>query len=212
MKPREHITRRKNAHADETSNVIMYEGANLSQLSVLFRMDHRVLVEKLHQCPPTGVRNGTSIWRIDVAAPYLVRPMFDIEEYVRKMNPTDLPKMLSKEFWSAQKIKQEVQEREGNLWQTERVVRAIGGVMKIVKNSVRLFVDAVDRQSELNEAQRRILKNLGDGLLNEAYRNVVKEFSEKPTNPEQQEAVAEMIYEVKQGPAPVVEEEDDDEL
>lgn len=209
MKTKEHITRRKNAQADETSNVIMYEGANLSQLSVLFRMDHRVLVEKLHQCPPTGVRNGTQIWRIDVAAPYLVRPMFDIEAYVRKMNPTDLPKMLSKEFWSAQKVKQEVQEREGNLWATDRVIRAIGGVMKIMKNSVRLFVDAVDRQSELNEIQRRIVKQLGDGLLNEAYRTVLKEFEEKPTNDEVKEAAAEMVYEVKHA---AVVEEDDDEL
>jgi hypothetical protein len=209
-KPQEHITRRKNAQADETSNVIMYEGANLSQLSVLFRMDHRILVEKLHQCPPTGIRNGTQIWRIDVAAPYLVRPVFNVEETIRRMNPGDLPKMLAKEFWAAQKIKQDVEEREGNLWPTDRVVRAIGGVMKIVKNSVRLFVDAVDRQSELNETQRRILKNLGDGLLNESYRTVLKEFEEKPTNDEVKDAAAEMVYEVKHAPVQV--EEDDDEL
>lgn len=200
---KEHITRRKNAQADETSNVIMYEGANLSQLSVLFRMDHRVLVEKLHQCPPTGIRNGTQIWRIDVAAPYLVRPMFDIEEYVKRMNPNDLPKQLAKEFWSAQKLKQEVEERDGNLWPTQRVIAAIGGVMKIVKNSVRLFVDTVDRQHELSEGQRRLLKQLGDGLLNEAYRSTLKEFAEKPTNSEVKEAAAQMVEEVK---------EDDDEL
>ena len=168
---------------DDTTRAILYDGANLSQLGDLFRMDHRSIVAKIHKCKPVGTRNGVDIYAVHEVAPYLVKPAYDIETYIKKMHHNDLPKMLTKEFWAGQRSRQEFEQREGNLWPTERVVGVVGGLMKLVKMSVRLMADAVDRQAELSDRQRNIVKALGDGMLEELYRNVIDEFGKQPTNP-----------------------------
>jgi hypothetical protein len=112
-------------------------------------------------------------------APYLVRPAYDIEEYIKRMNHTELPKMLSKEFWAGQRSRQEFLLKEGDLWPTAKVVENAGEVLKIVKMSARLMLDAVERQTELSERQRGIIKSLTDGMLADAYREMVKRFKNK---------------------------------
>lgn len=166
------------ATTDATSDAILYDGANLSQLCVIFRMDHRVLVEKLHKCPPTGTRRGVNTWLIHEAAPYLVKPAYDIETFIKRMHPNELPKMLGKEFWAGQRSRQEYQLKAGDLWPTAKIVEKVGGLMKLVKMSVRLQADAVDRQAELTDRQRKLVKTLGDGMLEELYRTVKEMFSE----------------------------------
>lgn len=177
--PSPHTTRRRTSSLDDDSREMLYDGLNLSQLSIAFRMDHRVLVEKLHGCPATGSRNGTEIWRIEVAAPFLVKPLGDIESHIKRMNPADLPKALSREFWAAIKARQEVQKADGDLWPTERVVGTIGALMKLMKMSVRLMCDTVDMQAELSDKQRRIVKQLGDTMLEQLYAEVRNSFKPK---------------------------------
>jgi hypothetical protein len=177
--PSQHTTRRRVSSLDEESREMLYDGLNLSQLSIAFRMDHRVLVEKLHGCPATGSRNGTETWRLDVAASYLVKPVGDIETHIKRMNPADLPKALAREFWAAIKARQEVMKADGDLWPTERVVGTIGALMKLMKMSVRLMCDTVDMQAELSDKQRRIVKQLGDTMLEQLYAEVRNSFKPK---------------------------------
>lgn len=197
---------KKTDATDQTTRAILYDGANLSQLGNLFRMDHRVLVEKLEKggCRPTGERNGVNIYAVHEVAPYLVRPAYQIEEYIKRMNHTELPKHLTKEFWAGLRSRQEYEQREGNLWPTTRVVEVIGGLMKMVKMSVRLMADSVDRQAELTDRQRFLVKSLGDGMLEELYRTVQEEFSKAPTNRTVIDAADDAVEAVRN--------EDDDEL
>jgi hypothetical protein len=190
---------------DDTTRAILYDGANLSQLGELFRMDHRSIVAKIHKCKPCGVRNGVDIYAVHEVAPYLVKPAYDIETYIKKMHHNDLPKMLTKEFWAGQRSRQEYEQKAGNLWPTTRVVEVIGGFMKMVKMSVRLMADAVDRQAELTDRQRKLVKALGDGMLEELYRTVLDEFKKEPTN-------ADVIESSENAVAEVQEEEDPDAL
>lgn len=196
---------------DDTTRAILYEGANLSQLGRLFRMDHRVLVEKLHQCKPCGTRNNVDIYDVAEVAPYLVKPIYEIEEYIKRMHHNDLPKHLTKEFWSGLRSRQEYEQKEGNLWATTRVVEVIGGLMKMVKMSVRLMADSVDRQAELSDRQRHLVKSLGDGMLEELYRTVIEAFRTAPTNPTVIE-LAEASVERAREQSAVALLEDDDEL
>lgn len=192
---------------DPETEAVLYRGANLSQLGIIFRMDHRVLVEKLIDCPPTGQHGGVNTWHIHVAAPYLVKPIYDIEAYIKRMNHNELPKHLTKEFWAGLRSKQEYQRLEGELWPTERVIAAVGGFMKLIKMSVRLMGDQVNRQSELSDRQRLIIRQQGDGLLEALHSAVIEQFSEKPTNPEVIEMATAAADELI---APV--QEDNDEL
>lgn len=190
---------------DDITKAIIYDGANLSQLGSLFRMDHRVLVEKLTKggCKPNGTRNGVDIYAVHEVAPYLVRPAYDIEEYLKRMHHNDLPKHVTKEFWAGLRSRQEYETRAGNLWPTSRVVEVMGGLMKQIKMSARLMSDQVDRQAELSDRQRQIVKAQCDAMLDEAYRGILEAFSTAPTNTDVIEQSEKMVEEVK---------EDDDEL
>lgn len=174
--------------ADEESKAILYQGANMNQLELLFKQDHRSLRKKIFASgvKPVGVRLGHDVWAVHEIAPWLVKPAFDIEAYVRKMDPRELPKMLTKEFWSGQKAKQEVEKNAGNLWPTEKVVEEVGELMKLIKMSALLMIDAVERQTELTERQKAILKSLVHGMLADAINRVNERFK-VPENVKQEE-------------------------
>lgn len=196
---------KRTEQTDDITKAILYDGANLSQLTNLFRLDHRVLVEKLSKggCKPCGTRNGVDIYAVHEVAPYIVRPAYEIEEYIKRMHHNDLPKNVTKEFWAGLRSRQEYEQREGNLWQTSRVVEVMGGVMKLIKMSARLMVDQVDRQAELSDRQRQIVKSQCDGMLEEAYRTILESFATQPTNVEVIEQSELMVAAVQ---------EDDDEI
>lgn len=164
---------------DAESKAMLYEGLNLSELGVAFRMDHRVLTEKLQPCQPTGRRNGFPTWKINDVAPHLVRPLYDIETYIKRMNHADLPKHLTKEFWAGLKSKQDYELKAGDLWPTAKVVQEVGELLKLVKMSVLLMGDTVERSTELSEKQRGIIKSLIDGMLQELHRAVVEKFTHR---------------------------------
>lgn len=171
---------------DAESQAGIYEGLNLSQMEKAFRMDHRQLVEKLKDCPPSGIRNGVAIWRIHEAAPHLVKPMYDVEAYIKRMNHADLPKNLTKEFWAGLKSKQDYELRAGDLWPTSKVVEKVGELFKLVRMTTLLTVDTLERQVELTEKQRSIVKNLMDGMLNELHKSIQEKFADTTTHGEEE--------------------------
>lgn len=168
---------------DAESKAMLFDGLNLSQLSVAFRMDHRVLVEKLKDCPPSGTRNKVATWTISEAAPHLVRPIYDVEAAIKRMNHADLPKQLTKEFWNGLKAKQDYELRAGDLWPTAKVVESVGELVKLVRMSALLTTDTLERQVELTEKQRTIVKNLMDSMLNDLYLAVQEKFKDTPNEP-----------------------------
>lgn len=169
--------RRKDS-LDEGSREMLFNGCNLSELSKLFRMDYRTIVEKLHGVTPSGKRGKANTWRVDEVAPYLVRPIFDIEEYVRRMHHSELPKMLTKEYWAGQRSKQEYLLRAGDLWPTDQVVEAVGEIFKLVKMNATLTVDSVERQVELSPRQRQIVIGIMDGMLRDLRQAILERFED----------------------------------
>lgn len=201
-------TKRKEV-VDDITRAILYDGANLSQLGSLFRMDHRVLVEKMTKggCKPVGTRNGVDIYAVHEVAPYLVKPAYDIEEYLKRMHHNDLPKHVTKEFWAGLRSRQDYMQKAGDLWPTARVVEVMGGMMKLIKMSARLMSDQVDRQAELSDRQRQIVKAQCDAMLEEAYRNIVEAFTQAPTNQDVIELAETTVAQIQAD-----KQEEDDEL
>lgn len=163
---------------DAESRTMLYEGLNLSQLGVAFRMDHRVLVEKLHGVPPTARKGNSVLYSIHDAAPHLVKPIYDIETYIKKMSHTELPKMLTKEFWAGQKSRQDYQLKAGHLWSTTTVVQKVGELFKLVKMSTQLATDNLERHTELTDKQRDVINNVLRGMLEELQSSIAKNFKE----------------------------------
>lgn len=166
---------------DQESRSMIFEGLNLSELGRLFHMDHRVLVEKLHGVAPHGKRGKADTYLVHEVAPYLVKPIFDIETYIKRMNHADLPKMLTKEFWAGQRSKQEYLLKAGDLWPTAEVIKNVGELLKLVSMSAKLTRDTVERQVELSDRQRAIITSLMDGMLRDLRTQVIKTFGEDLT-------------------------------
>ena len=185
---------RRGKSVDNETEAVIYQGANMSQLARLFGLDNRTVAAKLYELPPAGQRNGYDYWTIKDAAPYLAEVKVDLEdanklaEYIRKLNHSNLPKMLTKEFWAAMLAKQKYEENAGELWRTERVVEVVSDLVKTVRTPLILARDTVAAQSELSSRQQQVLNSVIDGILEELHEAVVKHFSE-PHPQEQEEQV-----------------------
>lgn len=163
---------------DQESLAMIYEGLNIGQLGRLLEMDRKAVGDKLNRAglQPAGRRYGADYFKLKEALPFLVKPGYDIDEYLRKMHPSELPKLLTKEYWAAQRSRQEYELKAGNLWPTEKIIEEVGDLMKMVKMSVLLTVDTVERQMELSEKQRKVIKDQMDGLLLDLHKTIVEKF------------------------------------
>lgn len=171
--------KRGSGTADDTTVAAIFSGVNLTQLGVIFKLDHRTVVRKIFEArvQPVGRVGKTDLYSIKECAPHLVPPVFDIESAIKKMSFRDLPKDLAKEFWAGQRNKQAFEEQAGLLWRTEKVVQEVGELMKLVKMSTLLMLDGVERQSELTDRQREIVKSLSNGMLADLMGRVKEKFT-----------------------------------
>ena len=167
---------------DNESSVMIYKGLTISQLQQILGMDRRLLTSKIEEnaLKPVGTNQGFPIYSLKEVMPYVVKPAYDVEAYLMRMNPQDLPKHLSKEFWAGQRSKQEFMLKNGDLWPTAKVISVAGEWFKLIKNTARLTVDTVERQYELTKEQRDVISRLMDGMLIELSRAINESFG-KPT-------------------------------
>jgi hypothetical protein len=173
---------------------MLYQGASISQLARIFAMDNRTVSTKLYGLMPAGQRGGYDYYSIKDAAPYLCDANFDLDdvnklaEYVRKLNHSNLPKMLTKEFWTAMTAKQKYEENAGELWRTERVLKVFSELVKAVKMPLVLARDTVSRRTELTDRQQKILLEIIDSVLTELHTAVIEAFDEDSQKPAQPQA------------------------
>lgn len=168
-------------NSDDESLAAIYQGVNQDQLMRMFKMDHRTAKRKMMEAHQGGVKSigkklTAELYAIHEIAPYFCKPVMDPSEYIKSMDPRELPKILTKEFWAGQRSRQEYEEKAGSLWRTEKVVEEVGDLMKLVKMSSLLMLDAVERQTELSDRQREIIRSLTHGMLNDLMQRVGNKF------------------------------------
>ncbi|ECA9746877.1 DUF1441 family protein [Salmonella enterica subsp. enterica serovar Haduna] len=168
--------RRSNA-PDADTEAMIFQGCNITQLAKLFRMERRDITPKIMDVPPVGERGGYPIYAVHEVAPYLVKPLYDVETYLRRMNFKDLPKELSKEFWAGQRAKQDFDIKAGNLWETEKVIEHFGEAVKVLRMSMLLIPDTLARQAGLSEPQRQVITSSIDAMLNDLSSALIEKFN-----------------------------------
>lgn len=167
---------------DDETKGLLFEGASISQLGKLFGMDNRTVQSKITGLEPAGRRAGHPIYSVKEAAPFLVEMQLNIDDveqvikYVRKLNHTNLPKMLTKEFWHAMLAKQKYELNAGDLWETEKVAEVYGDLVKAVRTPLILAKDSILNEVELTGRQHQILDAIIDGLLGDLQDAVAKQF------------------------------------
>lgn len=166
----------------EDDKSMLYEGMNVTQFAQMLKMERRDVGAKLFgKVQPVGERKGQPIYSPKEALPYLVKPSYDVETYIRNMSPADLPKMLTKEYWAAMRSRQEYELKAGDLWPTTKVVQEVGELMKMVRMSLLLALDTVERQVELSDRQRGIIKDLMDGTLRDLHSRIKDRMPKQPS-------------------------------
>ena len=182
---------------DATSASILYEGANMSQLCILFQADDRVLKEKMHGIKPVGKRTGVPIYAVsEVAARMGKLSEEQVDAAMRRLNHADLPKMLTKEYWNGLRARQEFEIKNGDLWPTSKVISDVGEMVKNLKMELDLLTDAIERNTELTPRQRDVAMALVDGTKTNMLKRLREKFDPAPK--------------AKAKPAPAIQDDDDD--
>lgn len=167
--------RKPQAEAD--SELCATSQANQTQLAQLFRRDPKAMPRLLDGLAPAGERRGFKVYWIDEAAQRLVKPGYEVEDYLRKMHPSDMPPLLGKDFWNGQRARQAFEENEGDLWRTAEMVSVFAEAAQTMRTSMLLFSDALEREQELTEEQRAAVEGLIDGAIQDMQEALVERFS-----------------------------------
>ncbi len=165
---------------DPQSKAMLFDGASISQLATLFKKDKRDVTKQIAGLRACGKRQGNPIWHVREAAQYLVEPIGDIEEKIKRMHHRDLPPMLLKEFWNGQNARLKFEEEQGDLWRTDKVLEHYATAFKALRTEILLMADAVDRTAELSDRQREIIREMTDGLLKNLRKTLVDQFKNEP--------------------------------
>ncbi len=176
---------------DEESTAIIYEGASVRQLSSMIRADPKVVMRKVQGLVPCGRRHGTAIYAIREAMQRLVEPGYAIERYIMEMNHTDLPPLLSKEFWNSQRARLAFEEANGDMFRTADVVRLIAEVLTTYRFVGQTLPDTLEREAGLTREQKAIVRRVLDGALADGRDKMVNRFKDYGRTDEFESAVGE---------------------
>jgi len=163
----------------------LLKGVSVGLLAQVFRQNNMTVRRKLAHCPEVGKwRGGAPLYDLAQAAAYLVKPKIDIQQWVKSLRPADLPPYLQSEFWEAQVKRQKWEENAGDLWRTEKVIALYADTFKLIKDTMNLWTDNIERKSGLTAEQRDTLTQLVDGLQDEIYQKLMtlQDRGEKTAN------------------------------
>lgn len=164
-----------------TDNELLVMGGTITDLAALFGIDRKEVRSRIGDIPPRSKRGNLDVWRVRDVAPRLVKmddSMTDLVRRVLATHHTDLPKMLSKEFWYGQNQRLKYLQSVGELWDTSAVVELCGEVFKTLRLSLMLSADAVGRETDLTLKQRHIIETLMHTALNDVREKLVVRLSE----------------------------------
>jgi Protein of unknown function (DUF1441) len=166
-------------------NPIFTRGATITDLSQLFGLDRTDIRKRIAGIAPLPGRSGIDMWRVRDVASRLVKfddSMTDLIAKILATHHTDLPKMLSKEFWYGQNQRLKYLQAVGELWDTSAVVELASEVFKVLRLSLMLAQDTVERETGLTPKQREIIENLMHEALNDAREKLVVRLTDLRKN------------------------------
>ncbi len=170
---------RKPEIEDTGAEVLATGCATMAQLGNLFGTDPKTLPQRLKGVMPERKnRRGYKTYNVREAAAMLVKPGYEIEEYIRQMSPQEMPVLLGKEFWNGQRARLEYERQIGNLWPTDRIVEVVGEALNGLRMALLLMKDSVERETDLTDRQRLVLDRIMDGALAECKGAIIDKMKQ----------------------------------
>lgn len=178
---------------DLTSTLLASGEATMSQLAQLFETDAKTLPQRMKGIVPSGKRNGYKVYKIREAASRLVKPGFEIEDYIRQMSPQEMHPLLLKEFWNGQRARLTYEREMGNYWPTEDIVELFGVLSQGIRQTLILTVDDIEREEGFNTGQKKAFRRIIDAAIQNLNDKLNEKFRDYYANrPKVQEAKLEV--------------------
>lgn len=168
--------------SDVTSELLATGEATMSQIAQLFETDAKTLPQRMKGVVPSGRRAGYRVYKIADAAARLVKPGYEIEEYIRQMSPQELPALLQKEFWNGQRARVAYEREMGNLWPTEDVIALFAVLQQGIRQTMLLVVDDIDREEGLTDGQRKVFRRISDQAVTKFKEDLTEAFKDYYAN------------------------------
>ena len=179
--------------SDVTSELLATGEATMSQLAQLFETDAKTLPQRMKGIVPAGKRNGYRVYNIAEAASRIIKPGYEIEEFIRQMSPQEMHPLLLKEFWNGQKARLDFEIKQGNYWPTGDVVEIVAVLSNGIRQTLLLVTDDIDREEELTDGQREAFRRITDDAINALQEELTKRFQEYHANRESDRAAKERL-------------------
>jgi hypothetical protein len=177
------VSNRRDDDAVTMDMTDVFAGVSVGWLSKVFGMDPSDVRKRLADCPPLYKRKAGYVYSLPIAAKFLVKPVFDVKKYLESMKPSELPAQLQKDYWDSALKRQKWEENAGHLWRTEAVLETLGETFKLIKFSMQLWADNLERVTGLTTEQKRLLVQMVDGLQDEIYQTLVTNSQNRSTLP-----------------------------
>lgn len=167
---------------EQAHRYAVYSGVTMYDLEQFFEVGKRTVQRRVGNIAAAGDRRGHPIWKMKDVAGLFCKPVGRMEEFIRSAKASDMPPELQKEYWNGQIAKQKFHQLEGNLWGTERVMQVVAELVKLVRTSVLLLPDEMERQGGLSSDQRVLVEQSIDVMLQTLRRTVQEYFDRAPTD------------------------------
>jgi len=154
-------------------------GVSASWLSQAFGIPANTVRDKLRGCPVKGRTVGkagrpTALYDLREAAPRLVPPLLGSRDYVRALKRNDLPPALTDQLWAGIIKRQKAELDAGMLWRTEDIRDVLANTFQTMKFEIQLWLETVERNTEMTDRQREIIVELSRGLQGNLFDALVK--------------------------------------
>lgn len=150
----------------------------MAQIAQMFETDAKTLPNRMKHVAPVGKRNGYNVYSIREAASMIVKPGYEIEEFIRQMSPQEMPPLLTKEYWNGQKARLAFEKELGNLWPTEDVVEMTAVLCQEIRQSLILTVDDIERDEGFTDGQRKAFRRIVDSAISDMAEKLTEKFKE----------------------------------
>lgn len=140
-------------------------GVTATWLASVFGMKQETIRTKLAQCPVAARRGSLAIYELKVAAQFLVKPVVDMEQYLKTVKIEDLPVRFQEAYWDVQRKRLKFEEDAGLLWRSADVAAKFGEIFLAARSAAKQWVDDLQDKHGLTEAQRLFLDAEVDVML-----------------------------------------------
>lgn len=154
----------------------MKRGVTVPWLAQAFNLRRGTVTTKLAGAPVlrTGPR-GAPVYDFAEVARYLVPPREDeIIEYIKNLDPKDMPEKIRRAYWSARREEQKAREEAGDLWRSNDVLNLFAELFTMIKASTTLWSNRIAKESALSMDARKLIDAEAKSLMNDIADMVVK--------------------------------------